>query len=718
MFAQLLFNMSEKENKHFNNQEKITCQEQINNPYNYRRIKQSREAKQLAQNQELMSIINDSNVNKYKELKGRFDSCVFQNFIEYNEATCHLICKINHQIYQHSRLHGIATTFLTTAKGLTDYSKALGIKRNVKATEYRLKVLQDEGVIKRLDTPDKIGSYYIITADLTKPFQRPRKGDFEIKNTTTTPSEQDMSKIEAKEAIYYNSLEKEQKSIDEQLKEQRIAEAKARFNKFCEDNEQEQKDQEKQWEEEKKHIWDEVVEVPLVNEEKVNELLATEIPEDEDIDIKDGDFDFKVLDDFLIQPKKDEEELKEAMEIIETFKLRDEQNTNELKHMFTEFIGERTNGKGVKIKAKEARGIKLTINELKKINDKGINVFDALTIALAKSWQGIKVEWIENEMGLNKKVKLKFNNYYNNALGGLLQQINLDTIMTMNKIATGEIKTQDELHSALTTSQSGVAQQLQVMSNKVNRAEGEKRAQEMINQQEAKENDKISRVVNACKEYKNTQPIKQSLLLNITDKAQGENCYRYLIKHFSKKVGNKYPNDIKRQIEFEQSSLSILNRIEERYQYFPLLLAYKLFKELPEDWVDRTSDIDIFDCFFNDKRYNDFWIKDIFNSILDDEYVVGQGWVQVLKQYNLEGIEGAPEEFNNWIKIIPFKDGKVESRIKATKYLLNCKVKKEDNTIYIDNDITADETIQQLLQHFNKYCNKRNIEVKLNGESL
>ena len=173
----------------------------------YRTKIQKQQIQLLKQNTELFNeIINNS---KYKRINNYIEM-VEKNCIQYSDGMQLFIIRILKNIFCCNNLYKIPVSFLLTAKQLTPYNEAMGIKRNIKYTQKKLRILVNEGFLGRIKVEGLKGYFYYLKHDITKPFDRTGKNDFEEKNTDTTPAEDDMLQMEKED---YNDKEEKTNTL-------------------------------------------------------------------------------------------------------------------------------------------------------------------------------------------------------------------------------------------------------------------------------------------------------------------------------------------------------------------------------------------------------------------------------------------------------------------------------------------------------------------------
>ena len=173
----------------------------------YRTKIQKQQIQLLKQNTELFNeIINNS---KYKRINNYIEM-VEKNCIQYSDGMQLFIIRILKNIFCCNNLYKIPVSFLLTAKQLTPYNEAMGIKRNIKYTQKKLRILVNEGFLGRVKVEGLKGYFYYLKHDITKPFDRTGKNDFEEKNTDTTPAEDDMLQMEKED---YNDKEEKTNTL-------------------------------------------------------------------------------------------------------------------------------------------------------------------------------------------------------------------------------------------------------------------------------------------------------------------------------------------------------------------------------------------------------------------------------------------------------------------------------------------------------------------------
>lgn len=162
---------------------------------NYKNFRYNLQFKQAKEVKEKFN--NEINTySQYKSVKNYFFT-INRNFIQYSGNARIVLTYIQQLIHENLRVFGVECTFRITNTQIAYKlgNKELNCFMSVNTIKSIMNVFCKEGVLKRLDTSKKEGSYYIITTDITKPFDRRNKPDFAIKDTATTPKEEDLQDI-------------------------------------------------------------------------------------------------------------------------------------------------------------------------------------------------------------------------------------------------------------------------------------------------------------------------------------------------------------------------------------------------------------------------------------------------------------------------------------------------------------------------------------------
>ena len=552
---------------------------------------------------EQLSYIKDNYVDiinkesKYKKFKGDLFDIIKTNFIKYNGDTTDLLIKLVKQIYMNVKLYGVPCTMLMTPAKLTFKNLKLGISKSQKSTESRLRVLQKEGVIKRLDMPNKYGSFYILLVDINEPFVRPNKRHITADKIAVDnlPLEIQPIKKEEEEALQIMENEDIEKAkelkrkewlalieADEKAKqEKQLQSAEQRIDAILNEEEQEE-------------------DTPIINTQSLQERISQLEDAEEPLN------DFKTIGDIINKYEQQHEEpdfMQSALKELETIKIGEEeektntltitntqqeyltffnkktneqeekQNTEtallqcldeldkidignyskeEFKKMFVEFCKPRRDGQNKKLKQKTSKAMKMTVNCLKELNNKhGLNAYECLNTALSSDWRGIKVVYFKNEIEKQKKE---------------------------NKIIPST---------------------------------------------------PLKNMLTACRDFLFNYKYDVNCLLNIMDVYNNKNstnigykCCQMLLqyqadKHFDKLIKKQSEIDKIKQSFFENINSTLLEAHKANIKYIPLVFLYNFFLDEPDEW-EKEYDIFFFEAFKNKTKINEF----IKTKIIDNkEYI-------------------------------------------------------------------------------------------------
>ena len=671
--------------------------------FNYRHLQQKKEMENIKNNQELVEFINSNNKFSNKHTK-YYQELIFTTFFDYNEATCRLICKIVASIYQNYKLYGVPCTFRSTAKTFTDHNKSRTKTRSSITTAHRLKILEEEGVIKRLPTDYKSGSYYVLCVNIEEEFKRDKFKDFKTKDTATTPPVSDLIKIEAedKELIKKEDEFKEQNNmlIDDLEKE---------LEKY-----KKELDEDPELDEEDKQELLELKESAIYANTPCNIIKQTQFEKKfgEEIDkIEEKEENIEEKEKEYID--EDEIAFNNALEQLSKLKLKEGQTNEELLSMFTEFCQERTKN-GKKIDKKRARGINMALNNLLEMYKKGYDVFDCLNTALAYNWQGFKEEYFKSEK--QKLVQYRGWHSRGSVLSDLIDQQSLQLVLNQNQ--------NNNIVKEATTSQVSQAQQLARATKKLNERIGEEQADKILIEREAQNKEKYLKIINSCKSFDKTKNNYQNLFINILDNGDGEKCYFRVIDYFKDKINNKYPQDIRRQSDFLATANSILKIAKEmNVFYIPLYYVYFIMINQEEDWVDNTNDVDLLNDLYDINKLTRFMIDNLLVVKTDEEYI-GGCFRKVIKERKFNGVHNGTEPtkiellFDFFVNKLLKNNLSKEELINIIATRLLTKIKQEENNIDLnqeDNIIDNKTTTKfiDFLQH-----NYKNINIYLNDKLI
>ena len=521
-----------------NNANQIIDKNKTNQQY-YKKLKKE-QLNYLLENNKLHDIFN---ISKFKIVK-YFDEQIRTNFIQYNGDTLLLLIRLVKNIYCCYKQTGIPSTFLLTAKQLTDKNEKLKIYKSVNSTFSRLKILEEEGVIKSFQLKNK-GTFYVLTADITEPFDRQTLKSYKQINIANTKELIEMTKD-------YKDFET---ATGEELCDT-IEEVKQEENLI-----ENLKEKVKELEEETKDIED---------IEKVNEEIEEQTE---------------------IEKKLDEIDIGDNSRAV-------------FKSNFYEFIGARETATGRKLKAKEQAGITRTLNQLIEARSKGVDPFKLLEEGLVERWQGLFATQY-SKLPKDKTNIKKYNNYYDwrySKEGSDALKMS-DYFKTLEKIEKGEYKSQEQAIQNTTAYQ---AQKLNTMATTLAKKEGAEVIIDKFRKEEATKLETSKRIYLACKMFDKNKPVDKNLFLNILDKEIGEKTYLSLMEYYESFISNKYPQDKERREDFIQVYNVILKIAREKTDYIPLLfVAHIMNNKLPQNWVDNVN-FDLLDDFYNKNLLIDF----------------------------------------------------------------------------------------------------------------
>ena len=604
---------------------------------------------------EQLSYIKDNYVDiinkesKYKKFKGDLFDIIKTNFIKYNGDTTDLLIKLVKQIYMNVKLYGVPCTMLMTPAKLTFKNLKLGISKSQKSTESRLRVLQKEGVIKRLDMPNKYGSFYILLVDINEPFVRPNKRHITADKIAVDnlPLEIQPIKKEEEEALQIMENEDIEKAkelkrkeflavieADEKAKqEKQLQSAEQRIDAILNEEEQEE-------------------DTPIINTQSLQERISQLEDAEEPLN------DFKTIGDIINKYEQQHEEpdfMQSALKELETIKIGEEYSMDDFKELFKAFCGARISSQGKPLKPKEKAGVNRTLNYLKKAEQAGRNPYRVLEWTYNEGWQGFDDEKLlavfrkldaEDSLkktGSRSTNSLNTNQYYSIIEKGLAFEALQDDRLYQELLAIKKDNPNASISDIVNKTTFGTTYK----AKQAVKMHVDAEIKEAKNEKERDIIDKSLQVYNLCLKYKKDEPSTKALWFNILEDNRGKVGYNSLIDYYVSKIGQKYPNDKERQNSFIQYSVSAQRMAKDnKITYIPVLFVYWLLeKKIKED----KKCFDIIDYGFFDemiypnkyKKAFDEFLGDYACSclILDEEYVPASGFAsgyfkKVLKSTN------------------------------------------------------------------------------------
>ena len=611
-------------------------------------------SKQLLKEQ--LSYIKDNYVDiinkesKYRKFKGDLFDIIKTNFIKYNGDTTDLLIKLVKQIYMNVKLYGVPCTMLITPAKLTFKNLKLGISKSQKSTESRLRVLQKEGVIKRLDMPNKYGSFYILLVDINEPFVRPNKRHITADKIAVDnlPLEIQPIKKEEEEALQIMENEDIEKAkelkrkewiavieADEKAKqEKQLQSAEQRIDAILNEEEEQEED------------------TPIINTQSLQERISQLEDAEEPLN------DFKTIGDIINKYEQQHEEpdfMQSALKELETMKIGEEYSMDDFKELFKAFCGARISSQGKPLKPKEKAGVNRTLNYLKKAEQAGRNPYRVLEWTYNEGWQGFDDEKLlavfrkldaEDSLkktGSHEKKTYNNNPYYGLMISGVATQAMQDERLLQELRELQQENPNVAIEDLINKTSTGIIQQTKKLikegvDNKFKEAQA-KKERDII--------DKSLQVYNLCFKYKKDEPSTKALWFNILDDNRGKVGYNSLIDYYVSKIGQKYPNDKERQNSFIQYSVSTQRMAKDnKITYIPVLFVYWLLeKKIKED--EKCFDVidyGFFDEMIYPNKYQkafDEFLGDYACSclIFDEAYVPASGFAsgyfkKVLKSTN------------------------------------------------------------------------------------
>ena len=414
-----------------------------------------------------------------------------------------------------------------------------------------------------------------------------------------------------------------------------------------------------------------------------------------------------------INLNKEEESFKE--QINEQLDLIDvaDNDKERFKEMFWEFCDSREGSKGQRIKKKSQLAITRKTGPLDMLQNAKRNNHDpylALENCLNRGYENIGYYQYSDLKFLNKKQELV--KYGISSDDDLIN----DFSNLANEFKEGKIKTIEEF---VNKSKIGQATQIGSYIKTMSKHRGEKLAKIHIKKQEinetSREKEQINRIINYCKNFKNDKINYQYVMMNILDNDKGEKVYMLLVKHFVNKINNKYPQDTQRGVDFESNCFSMLRIAQDnKIDYIPLIYAYYVFLNMPDDWKDRTNDSDLVDKIVNQSFLERFIKEEVVKPITSEDYMDGC-WRKVLKGIKFYGFytngennaETKEEKLFNYIcgKLVNCYKEKVVNVVKF-RSLTTLTINKENKSIELKSSLDLNnEEYNYLIKRFNSIVN-------------